>query len=335
MRSLTAILVVALTGLLALATWPTPRLVTPVVAPPAAPFPVSIETTVPAPKPDLAEIRRQARNRAKPHLDSADRECQVALDKRIQGLDRYFGEVKKKTPAFAEDVLAWGSKWRLVADKLPFTRTDRHDQFLREKFAERLFTRKDLEAELRGVVRLFLQDVRAIENQMLARIREDLDDLPPALLAAQLDQKTFDRFFQEAMEKTADHAGANLRDAIVQEIVSMVVGEAVAFAAVRLGVSAGILTAGGASGTVTFGVGLVVGLIVDQIITWVWDWWSDPAGALSSALNDKMDELRLALVEGSSASPGMRPRLQHFARERAAARRTTVLDLIQKQGDSR
>ena len=116
-----------------------------------------------------------------------------------------------------------------------------------EAFTKHLFTPEQLEAELRAAVRLYLQDVRAIENLMLVKIRQDLDDLPPVLLVVQMEPQCFERFFRDAMDTAATRTGAGLRDSAIQEIVSLVVGDVATVVAVRLGVSAGILGAGGAS----------------------------------------------------------------------------------------
>jgi len=68
---------------------------------------------------------------------------------------------------------------------------------------------------------------------------------------------------------------ADLQADVATQLLSIIAGEVLTQAAVRTGVSAGIVGTGAAFGWATFGVGIVVGLILDQVITWVWDWCAD------------------------------------------------------------
>ena len=54
-----------------------------------------------------------------------------------------------------------------------------------------------------------------------------------------------------------------------------------------LGVSAGILVAGGATSWWTLGIGLAVGIVVD----FAWEWFDDPAGKIEKEMVHALDEL--------------------------------------------
>ena len=79
--------------------------------------------------------------------------------------------------------------------------------------------------------------------------------------------------------------------------------------------------AGASSSAATLGVGLAAGLVVDQVVSWAWDRWSDPRGVLARATAVRVDAIRRAVVEGTATAPGLRPRLESWAHERAAAPR--------------
>jgi hypothetical protein len=285
----------------------------------------------PAPTgPSAQEVRRRATGRAMPVLDEADRQSQAAVAEHLRAVDDFFAQAKRGTPGFAKQVLGWGSKWRLVADKMPFTRTDRHAQFLRKAFHDRLFTPDALTKVIEQTVKGYGGSVSGIENRMLVRLRSDVSDLPPSMLPAFGDDAQLRQAFDRALAQATERVGADLRADVGRETMSLVAGEVMTMVAVRLGVSAGILSVGAGSSWATFGIGAVVGLVVDQAVTWVWNWWRDPAGDLTTKMNAKLDEIRTLIVDGDGrGAPGLRARLDAVARDRATVRRAAVLRLIQ------
>jgi hypothetical protein len=301
---------------------------------PATPAVLTLPATAPAapsspPGPSIEEVRRLATDRATPALDAADRESAAAVAEHLRAVDDFFAQVKKGTPAFSKQVLGWGSKWRLVSDKLPFTRDDRHAQFLRKTFHERLFTPESLTKVVEQTVKGYGDSVSGIENRMLVRLRSDVSDLPPAMLPGFADDAILRAAFERALAQAHDRVGAELKADVGRETMSLVAGEVMTLVAVRLGVSAGILAAGAGSSWATFGIGAVVGLIVDQAVTWALKWWRDPVGDLTTKMNAKLDEIRTLIVEGDGHTPGLRGRLEAVSRDRAAVRRAAVLRMIQ------
>jgi hypothetical protein len=302
----------------------------------AAPAVLKLPATKPAASPpvqagpSIEEIRQLAAQRAGPVLDQADRESQAAVAEHLRAVDDFFAQAKRGTPGFAKAVLGWGSKWRLVADKLPFTRTDRHAEFLRKAFHDRLFTPEALTKVMEQTVKGYGDSVGGIENRMLVRLRSDVGDLPPAMFPAFGDDAQLRAAFDRALAQATERVGADLKADVGRETMSLVAGEVMTMVAVRLGVSAGILSAGAGSSWATFGIGAVVGLVVDQAVTWVWNWWRDPVGDLSTKMNAKLDEIRTLIVEGDGrGAPGLRARLEVVSRDRAKVRRAAILKLIQ------
>ena len=262
---------------------------------------------------------------AKPHLAKADLECERAIEEQLQALDAFFAESKKNTRGFADDALGWGSKRRLLQDALPFTRSDRHKEFIRNKFEETVLSREQLGASVRQVVNGYRVRVRSIESKMLVDLRADAADIPTDSLLAQLDDKRLQESYDSALAKAIESAGGRLQEAIAADIISTIAGEVLAQVAIRMGVRAGFLGAGAAAGTVTLGVGLVAGLIVDH----VWDWYSDPKTNLAGEIDKKLDELNRLLVDGSADVKGLRERLRAFSRDRSTIRTPIVIRLLQ------
>jgi hypothetical protein len=225
-------------------------------------------------------------------------------------------------------VLGWRSKWKFVRDKVPFSRGGRHAAFLREAFAKHLFTPEDLNTAVEQAVRGYGDAIAGVENQMLVRIRADLVDLARADLPEFSDQAELVAAYDIAMKRAVSHIGTDVTADVATLLVSLIAEEVLAQAAVRMGVSAGLLGAGAGTSWATFGAGLVVALIVDQLITWVWDWWSDPRGDLAAELNIRLDELHDQIVEGDTSAEGLRPRLAEFARQRASLRREAVFEML-------
>ena len=71
-----------------------------------------------------------------------------------------------------------------MADKAPFTSGQRHSTFLRQAFEEHLFKGDELTRAIEQVAQAYVDDLTAVENRMLVKLRADLDDLPAASLPA-------------------------------------------------------------------------------------------------------------------------------------------------------
>lgn len=304
--------------------WPSSPTVEETVAP------VAVEAPPAAPKPPPSPEKL-----ARPHLQWADARCAKALDEQLVRLREFFSASKQNTRVFATRALSWSSKWRLVADYVPFTRHDRHPTFLRQQFEEHVFRPDDLEKAVKLAIDAYLAEVRSIEGMMLVRLRQDVAEFPTAFVLAGTEPEQLQATFDEAIRKASLAAGSSLRGDVASELVSLIAGEVLTQAAVRLGVSAGILGAGAASSWATLGVGVVVGLIVDQLVSWVWNWVADPVGDLAQSLDAKIDELRDLIIRGDDHVQGLRPRLKQFALERARIRRAAVLGLLQPPGGTK
>ncbi len=275
------------------------------------------------PKVDLAK-------RIEPTLAKADAEAAAAVERQLAHLTRFFAEARGRTPQFAESVLGWGSKWRFVIDKVPYTKGDRHAEYLRKMFAEQLFSDQELTRAIEQIARGYADSLTDVENQMLVRLRQDIVGLPVAELPQFQDPVALQTAYGSALKQAQTHVGASVNSDVASLVMSLVVQEVVTQVAVRLGVSAGVLSVGAGSSWATFGVGLVIGVIVDQLITYVWDAWADPKGQLAEDMNKKLAELEQLIVVGDEKTPGLRTRLLEFSRQRAEQRRYAIQQLLKE-----
>ena len=312
-RSIGAMLALALTGGLAVAwlnqTTPYP--------------PVTVVHSAPVDRKPV-----DARARIEPSLSWANEESLAAVDRQTAHLTRFFEEARGRTPQFATSVLGWGSKWRFVADQVPFTRGDRHAEFLKKAFADHLFSDKELTQAIEQVARGFGDTITDVENRMLVRLRQDIAGLPAAELPQFRDLDQLQVAYRTALDRAQTHVGANVSSDVGTLVMSFVVQEVLTQVAVRLGVSAGVLGVGASTSWATFGIGLVVGVIIDQLISWAWDSWADPRGKLALEMNAKLGQIERLIVEGDDELPGLRKKLTEFAQRRAEARRTAILSLF-------
>lgn len=258
------------------------------------------------------------------HLDSADEQSLRAIDDNIAIFTTFFEDVKKETPSFAEDVLSWSSKWRLVSDKLPWTPSDQHKRYLEERFGSRLFTPDRLAKTVEDVVRNYIKSVDSIEDDTLVKIHADMKDICQGSSYHFPDKATLETAFRAAIEESTKKAKENLHGDVVREIASLIAGEVLTQVAVRMGVSSGIIGAGAGSSVATFGVGLVVGIIVDQIISWVWNWIDDPKVDLSKKMNEKLDQICKLIVDGDAGMIGLRAKLLEVHERRKTLRREAI-----------
>lgn len=303
--------------------------ITAILQPPAPPNPTNASFAPPkvvAPDPRIL---------ATPHLEWAKSRTESVAETHLVPVRSFFDDSKANTQHFAEVALGWGSKWRLIADRVPFTKGSRHETYIRGEFEQTVFSAEQLEDTITSAVAGYLAEIRSIESQMLVSLRADVAGFPDAFPIAKLDEAQLIAKFEEAIQRAIAATGSQVQADIGTQLVSIIGGEVLAQVAVRIGISAGILGAGAVSGWATLGIGVVVGIIVDQIVSWVWDWWADPTGNLASNLDTKLDELRTLICDGDSKVQGLRQRFQSLAADRAKIRETAILDLLSSHPGSK
>jgi hypothetical protein len=263
---------------------------------------------------------RATRARARPHIEQADADSQAGIDASLVPLNAFFDEAKGHVDAFADDVLGWYSKYKLIRGQ--------HEEFLAETFRKHFFGPDELKQAMTSAVEAYVADLEAIDNRMLVDIRMDVADLPVGSTFMEMPMPDLQQRYQSVCGRIAGITGADGAVDVGRLAADMIVTSVVTMMAVRMGTSAAVLGVGAASSWWTFGIGLVVGVIVDQIIAAVWDWTYDPHGKLVAMMNTKIDEVRNLVVEGADGKPGLREELRRYADKRAIVRREAVLELL-------
>ena len=271
---------------------------------------------------------------AQPHLELASERITSATRNHFESLNSVFGRSRSQSSAFARSALGWGSKWRIIADATPFTRGDRHREYLKEQFELQVLKGQDLTKAIEQSVAEFLADIRSIESRMLVDLRVDVEDLSNSYGLGMMNADEIQSHFDAAIVNAMQISGYDLRTNVSSQLVSIIVGEVLTQVAVRLGVSAGILGTGAASGWATLGIGVLVGLVIDQMVSAIWSQFSDPTKNLEDELNYQLKVMQRVICYGDEKTKGLEQHFEEIAKSRAELRRIAVLQLLGAESDS-
>jgi hypothetical protein len=174
-------------------------------------------------------------------------------------------------------------KWRAVSPYLPRIDKDGHKKYVIDKFDQHFFSVQDLTATMQRSIEGAVKDVEQIENELAVALRHEIighslapDEIP---VAAEELKKAVERLISASQWDAAKSAGG----LVVSEIVASVATQVL----IRMGVSAGILTAGVANSWWSFGGSLVIGFLVDVM----WEWIDDPAGDIEREMISALDDI--------------------------------------------
>jgi hypothetical protein len=262
------------------------------------------------------------------HLTWAESEVQSLSGQGHKAIEVLFSKAFENVPLYSQSILGWKSKWNLILDKLPGNDKDRHEEFLKQQFEQTIFSPEQLEAAVTQAIRERLVQVRDIENQMLVRLRADIEELPQLAHIDGHSAIEFESRLQSALLEASEVVSEDLSSNIESQLVSLLAGEVMAQVAIRLSVSAGILSTGAASGWATLGIGLVAGVVIDQIVTRIWDWWSEPEAELSLQISKQLTLVHDLICKGDSDSEGLDGRFDHWKVQRNQIRRATILRIF-------
>jgi hypothetical protein len=287
---------------------------------------------------DVQAVQEKAWNRILPHLADADERTQEATNALIDRIENFFKARKSGANAFAEAALSWGSKWELIKSR------EGHRRFIAEQFSEYIFSQNDLATLLEQAADEYAQQLKAIENEFLVRVRADLADLPAVALPAFSNEKTLQTKFSSIFETVVAEIDHNLSIDVGHGVISFAVGEVVALVvtktltaiATRMGISGAIIGTGAASSWATFGAGIVIGIAVDFLLDWMIGWFHDPVGDLAKKVSTSLDEVSRSITTGDPDAWQVRNRVEILAsshpdpklRKKAKA----VLESIEKGG---
>lgn len=263
-----------------------------------------------------------------PHLEKAKKETDQAIEKTLFEIAQLFEAAKQGTRGFAEVALGWGSKWRYLEDRLPWTDGTKHRQYLEDNFRKMVLDCNDFANSLNSILRLLQKEVEDIEGRMLVALRADLPDLPPSHPFHRWDDARWHKEFRAAIDAAEKKAKDEVAVTIGREVCVGILSELSTLVMRQLLASAGILSLGGALAPETLGLSLVIGLIVDHIVSWVLDKVYDPAGGLALELNRKLDQLRNQVIKGTDQELGLRSVLEQMSQHRNKLRREAIIQLL-------
>lgn len=294
--------------------------------PPKPPVPGTIG--VPAPydpgkMPDAVKM-------SQPHLAWAEKECDNAAEQHILILKDLFVESKKRTRNYADDALGWYSKWLLIKD-IPFT-SKQHGPYLKSEFEKKVLDPKAIDITLKKIVELQIKSIKDVESQFMVKIQQDSANYPNINNITKFDSDTIKVLFEEAIKEAAGSATGDVAADIgkmiggqVASAIAVSVAMAIGAKMVSTGVIAGVAVP---SSGYTLGASIVVGIVLDQFISWVWDWYANPKGDLTKKLNNTLDQMSEAAIEGAGGNPGLRKKLMELNSNRASLRRTATLKIL-------
>lgn len=172
-------------------------------APPAPPDrPVAStegDEDIPPDEVDPAAVREEAWQRIQPRLKTADVKTRELTNQLILRIEAFFDGRKDGAKDFAEASLGWKSKWELIKSR------EGHRAFIEARFSEYIFTQDELATLLKQASEEYEQGLKAIENDLLIKVRADCEDLPVSALPAFANQKVLeDHYVKTVAEVLAD-----------------------------------------------------------------------------------------------------------------------------------
>jgi len=217
------------------------------------------------------------------HIEKADRKAAAAIAKRSKEFASFIESKKFGAKPFSRDIASFYGKWRAVKPYLPFTKENGHKKFVERKFAEHIFSESDFAEAMRLAIEGSIKDIEAIENELAVTLRAEIlgnslssNEIP---IAAEQFSQAIEQLVTAAQRDAAKTAGSLVASEVTAQVATQVL--------IRLGVSAGILTAGAANSWWSVGASLVIGLIVDL----AWQWIDDPKGDIQREMANALDKL--------------------------------------------
>lgn len=283
----------------------------------------------------------QVHKRVHDRNDEADKKIEEARAKRLKELEAFFEEKRAGVDGFVEDALGWYAlaywsySWIDGGEAL--------HNYLNERFHAHLFTEEDLANKIREVVAGFLKDVEDIENDMLTKLKEDLNDLPEA-------RKLEYAVVKEAINKFKTKLQKESRKYLVLEtsvdVITICISEYIASIIVKhLGKRLGIQVCVQSSvklGSIVLKIGnvivtLVLSVVIDYAIDWLVRQVYDPKQDFKDALNDSITELQSAIIAGykdpenGTWKNGLDQEMRDFILERSKIRERVILEQLEVQ----
>jgi hypothetical protein len=223
------------------------------------------------------------------HIKEASQKSLVAITNRSNEFQKFVEERKPGAKPFSEEAVSLYGKWRALKSKLPFTDSGGHKKYIVDQFDKNIFTPQELSEKIKSIVENSIRDLDQEQNNLAVAIRKELLGRP--LMPGEIPVA------REELTKAIDRTVSAAQVDAAKGAAGLVVGEVTATVAsqvlTRLGVSAGILSAGASTSWWTFGASLAIGFAVNAL----WEWIDDPAGDIQRQVEGSLDNLALKGAE--------------------------------------
>jgi hypothetical protein len=285
--------------------------------------------SAPAPQPpSRAAILRRARIQAERELDRADADARAVIDTQLRLVETVFTTARQGLPQFADRALGLESQLALLRDYWPWSSGTNSTRYLQRAFHACVLDPEALEQTATRAVTATRNAFQEIDDALLVRLRQDLDNLPTIAPVQIIGQDRFLAAVTASIAAIGMRSRPELARVVAMEVASIAASELVTRLVLRSAAASGLVGAVAMSVPVSLGVGLAAGLVADQAVSWALDRTLDPRGTLIRLLDVQLTELQRRVLQGSAQAPGLRPRLEHLARDRAAARRTLIFESL-------
>jgi len=224
-------------------------------------------------------------------LQEADQKASDAINKRVATFSSFIESRKSGAKPFSEEIVSLYGKWRAVNPYLPFADKEGHKRYVIEKFEQHIFSNSDLASQVKIAVEGSVKDLEGIENDLAVTLRQEI--LERSLVPKDIPIAAED-FKKQTTEGVVDISRLDAVRSVGNLVVSDVVSQVSTQVLIRLGVSAGVLTAGAANSWWSFGGTIVISLMVDT----VWQWFDNPAVDIERKMIESLNTLS---VQSSSA----------------------------------
>ncbi len=246
----------------------------------------SVTASGTADKPGRALVQAAINKR----IEESSQKSLAAITNRSNEFRTFVQERKAGAKPFSEEVVSIYGKWRVLKSKLPLTDSEGHKKYIVDQFDKHIFTPQQLSDRVKTIIEDSIRDLDQEQNNLAVAIRKELLGRPLMPGEIPVAREELTNAIDRAVFTAQVDAAKGATGLVVAEVTASVASQVLT----RLGVSAGILSAGAATSWWTLGAGLAIGFAVNEL----WDWIDDPAGDIKREIEGSLDNLAM---KGSDA----------------------------------
>jgi hypothetical protein len=217
------------------------------------------------------------------HIAVAKERSLEAVNKRADEVRVFVLQSKSGAKPFAKEVVSLRGKWQALRG------SKKHKKFVIEQFDRHIFTPKQISDRVKAAVEHSVRDLDQEQNNLAVAIRMELLGRP--LAPGEIQAAT------EELSRAVDRVVATAQDEAMQDAAALVATEVTGTIAAqvftRVGVTAGVLSAGAATSWWTFGAGAAIGFVAGAL----WDWIDDPAKDVQREVERSLDDLSVKVAD--------------------------------------